>query len=109
MSLVPDHARVRELKPDPDGGAQYGLEYIWRDSEERRVWLRFHGPDRGANVPLDSPSRWNEVYRIQISGRYQDMLGNLYHKNVHNPRSPSYDPDAAAATHLIWPDEFNGL
>ncbi|MFE7614752.1 putative T7SS-secreted protein [Streptomyces sp. NPDC057496] len=109
MSLVPDNARVRELKPDANGGAQYGLEYIWRDSEDRRVRLRIHGPDRGDNVPLDSPSRWNEIYRIQISGRYQDILGNLYHKQVHNPDSPNYNSGAAEATHVIWPDEFNGL
>ncbi|MFF8711536.1 putative T7SS-secreted protein [Streptomyces sp. NPDC015184] len=109
MSLVPGNARVRELKPDTNGGAQYGLEYIWRDSEDRRVRLRIHGPDRGDNVPLDSPSRWNEIYRIQISGRYQDILGNLYHKQVHNPDSPNYNSGAAEATHVIWPDEFNGL
>ncbi|MGW7096640.1 polymorphic toxin type 30 domain-containing protein [Streptomyces sp. NPDC054874] len=44
MSLVPDHAEVRGLTPDPDGGAQYGLEHIWRDSEDRRVRLRIHAP-----------------------------------------------------------------
>ncbi|MEU2576803.1 putative T7SS-secreted protein [Streptomyces anulatus] len=109
MSLVPDHAKIRELTPDPDGGAQYGLEYIWRDSEDRRVRLRIHGPDRGDNVPLDSSSRWNEVYRIQIAGRYQDMMGNLHHRQVHNPNSPHYDPDSAGGTHMIWPEDFNGL
>ncbi|MGA6172479.1 polymorphic toxin type 30 domain-containing protein [Streptomyces sp. NPDC012600] len=109
MSVVPDKARVRELTPDQNGGAQYGLEYIWRDSQDRRVRLRIHGPDRGDNVPLDSSSRWNEIYRIQISGRYQDMIGNLHHRNVHNPRSPSYNAESAGATHMIWPDEFNGL
>ncbi|MEU0392110.1 polymorphic toxin type 30 domain-containing protein [Streptomyces sp. NPDC006208] len=47
--------------------------------------------------------------RIQISGRYQDMLGNLYHREVHNPRSEHHNDDAAAATHIVWPEEFNGL
>ncbi|NWF27689.1 RHS domain-containing protein [Streptomyces sp. PKU-EA00015] len=109
MSVVPDSARIREMTPDPNGGAQYGLEYIWRDSEGRRVRLRIHGPDRGDNVPLDSPSRWNEIYRIQISGQYQDMMGNLYHKQVHNPKSPHHNDAAAEATHIVWPDEFPGL
>ncbi|NEC41250.1 putative T7SS-secreted protein [Streptomyces sp. SID8016] len=109
MSLVPDHAKIRELSPDPNGGAQYGLEYIWRDSGDRRVRLRIHGPDRGDNVPLDSSSRWNEVYRIQIAGRYQDMMGNLHHRQAHNPNSPHYDPDSASGTHMIWPEDFNGL
>lgn len=109
MSLVPDHAKVRELTPDPNGGAQYGLEYIWRDSEGRRVRLRIHGPDRGENVPLDSSSRWNDIYRIQIAGRYQDMMGNLHHRQSHNPNSPHYDPDSASGTHIVWPEEYNGL
>ncbi|MFJ4967673.1 putative T7SS-secreted protein [Streptomyces sp. NPDC088755] len=109
MSLVPDQAKVRELTPDPNGGAQYGLEYIWRDSEARRVRLRIHGPDRGENVPLDSSSRWNDIYRIQIAGRYQDMMGNLHHRQSHNPNSPHYDPDSASGTHIVWPEEYNGL
>ncbi|MFD5339478.1 polymorphic toxin type 30 domain-containing protein [Streptomyces hawaiiensis] len=43
--------------------------------------------------------------------RNQDPLrpsyaGNLYHRQVHNPNSPHYNPDAAHATHIPWPAQF---
>ncbi|MBN1172366.1 MAG: hypothetical protein JXA67_09345, partial [Micromonosporaceae bacterium] len=106
MSVVPDHASVRELTPVP-GGSQYGLEFKWVDSQGRTVRLRIHGPD--ASAPPGSHSASGETYRIQISGRYQDEAGNLYHKNVHNPASPFYDPTAANATHIPWPPGYVGL
>ncbi|MBF6044376.1 type IV secretion protein Rhs [Streptomyces sp. NRRL B-1677] len=107
MSVVPDHASIRELTPDPNGGAQYGLEYKWVDSDGRTVRLRIHGPD--GNAPAGSNAASGDSYRIQFGGKYQDDLGNLYPRNVHNEKSPHYDPDAANATHIPWPNEHPGL
>ncbi|WP_425296844.1 polymorphic toxin type 30 domain-containing protein, partial [Nocardia cyriacigeorgica] len=39
MRVVPDHSSVRQLTPDSNGGAQYGLEFKWVDSEGRTVRL----------------------------------------------------------------------
>ncbi|MFI1187337.1 hypothetical protein [Streptomyces californicus] len=46
-----------------------------------------------------------------MAGRYQDMMGNLHHRQAHNPNSPYYDPDSVSASgkHVIWPEDFNGL
>ncbi|RLU90395.1 type IV secretion protein Rhs [Streptomyces griseocarneus] len=107
MSVVPDHAGIRELTPDPNGGAQYGLEYKWMDSQERTVRLRIHGPD--GNAPAGSNAAMGDSYRIQFGGKYQDDLGNLYPRNVHNENSPHYNPDAANATHIPWPEGYPGL
>ncbi|MGW2332298.1 polymorphic toxin type 30 domain-containing protein, partial [Streptomyces sp. NPDC001700] len=107
MNVVPDHASVRELTPDPNGGAQYGLEYKWVDSEGRTVRLRIHGPD--GNAPVGSHAAMGETYRIQFGGKYQDDLGNLHPRNVHNPASPNYNPGAANASHIPWPQAFPGL
>lgn len=107
MSVVPDFASVRELKPDPQGGAQYGLEYKWVDSQGRTVRLRIHGPD--GNAPAGSNAASGDAYRIQFGGKYQDGLGNLYPRNVHNPASPYYDPSAANDTHIPWPAVYPGL
>lgn len=34
------------------------------------------------------------------------VRADLYPRNVHNPASPNYDPDAANATHIPWPPEI---
>ncbi|MFD6220735.1 putative T7SS-secreted protein [Nocardia asteroides] len=107
MSVVPDHASVRELTPDSNGGAQYGLEYKWVDSEGRTVRLRIHGPD--GNAPAGSNAASGETYRIQFGGKYQDAAGNLHPRNVHNSNSPHYNPNAANDSHIPWPSEYIGL
>ncbi|MGW6728883.1 putative T7SS-secreted protein [Nocardia sp. NPDC055029] len=107
MSVVPDHASVRELTPDSNGGAQYGLEYKWIDSEGRTVRLRIHGPD--GNAPEGSNAASGETYRIQFGGKYQDASGNLHPRNVHNSNSPHYNPNAANDSHIPWPSEYIGL
>lgn len=107
MSVVPDHASVRELTPDSNGGAQYGLEYKWIDSEGRTVRLRIHGPD--GNAPTGSNAASGETYRIQFGGKYQDASGNLHPRNVHNANSPHYNPNAANDSHIPWPSEYIGL
>lgn len=107
MSIVPDNASVRELKPDPNGGSQYGLEFKWKNADDKTVRLRIHGPD--GRAPAGSNSATGETYRVQIGNQYQDEAGNLYHRQVHNPDSPFHDPTAANDTHIPWPSQFPGL
>ncbi|AVH22122.1 polymorphic toxin type 30 domain-containing protein [Nocardia cyriacigeorgica] len=107
MRVVPDHASVRQLTPDSNGGAQYGLEFKWVDSEGRTVRLRIHGPD--GTAPPGSNAAEGDTYRIQFGGRYQDASGQLYPRNVHNPNSPHYDAEAANNTHIPWPPDQIGL
>jgi hypothetical protein len=107
MDIVPDNASVRELTPHPNGGSQYGLEFKWVDESGVTMRMRIHGPD--GTAPPGSNSASGETYRVQHGARYQDEAGNLYHKNVHNPNSPHYNPDAANATHIPWPSEYPGL
>ncbi|WP_436501435.1 polymorphic toxin type 30 domain-containing protein [Actinokineospora sp. HUAS TT18] len=107
MSVVPDNAEMRELKPDPNGGAQYGLEFKWKNECGQTCRLRIHGPD--GKAPAGSNSASGETYRLQIGARYQNIEGHLYHKNVHNPASPHYNPGAANDTHIPWPKEYPGL
>ncbi|HKT00126.1 MAG TPA: LamG-like jellyroll fold domain-containing protein [Rugosimonospora sp.] len=107
VSVVPDNASVRELTPDPNGGAQYGLEFKWTNENNQTVRLRIHGPD--GTAPPGSNAASGDTFRLQIGGRYQDIEGNLYPRNVHNPNSPHYDPAAANVTHIPWPSEYPGL
>ena len=122
--IVPPDASVRVLKPDPNGGAQEGLEWKWTeptgaldadgnpvldengDPESITYRLRVHSEDRGPNVPQDSNAYNGPTYRIQRGSRYQDQEGNFYHKQVHNDKSPFYDPAAANKTHIPWPSEY---
>lgn len=104
MDIVPSDAQVRKLTPDSNGGAQVGVEYKWTDSQTGNVVrMRVHGPD--ATAPAGSHAAAGDVYRISIGGKYQDLEGNLYHRQVHNPNSPHYNPDAANGTHIPWPAE----
>jgi RHS repeat-associated protein len=101
LSIVPPDATMRYLKPDPNGGAQDGVEYKWKDAKDQTVRMRIHGPD--GTAPAGSNSASGYTYRVQIGKRYQDIAGNLYHANSHNPNSPYYEPDAANETHIPWP------
>ncbi len=92
---------MRVLTPDPGGGVQYGVEYKWINEQGQTVRFRVHGPD--ATAPAGSNAALGETYRVQVGGRYMDAQGNLYPRGVHNPKSPSYDPTAANATHIPWP------
>jgi RHS repeat-associated protein len=105
LDVVPDHATKRDLTPDPNGGAQKGVEYKWIDSETGNT-VRFRVHDKDGTAPAGSNAAQGDVYRISIGGRYQDEVGNLYHRQVHNPRSPSYDSDAANRTHIPWPSQY---
>ncbi|MFD5636191.1 polymorphic toxin type 30 domain-containing protein [Streptomyces sp. NPDC127077] len=107
MSIVPDNASVRQLRPDPNGGAQYGIEFKWKNADGIVVRLRIHGPD--GRAPAGSNSANGETYRVQIGNQYQDESGNLYHRQVHNPDSPNHNADAANDTHIPWPSQFPGL
>ena len=107
MSIVPDDAEVRWLTPHSNGGAQYGVEFKWSDDDGNTVRLRAHGPD--GTAPVGSHAATGDVYRVQVGKRYQDIDGNLFHPNVHNPNSPHYNPTAANNTHMPWPSEFPGL
>ncbi|MFE8946539.1 polymorphic toxin type 30 domain-containing protein [Streptomyces sp. NPDC007856] len=105
LDIVPDDAEVRVLKPDPNGGAQKGVEYKWKDPETgNTVRLRVH--DKDGTAPAGSNAANGDVYRISIGGKYQDDAGNLYHRQVHNPNSPHYNPDAANGTHMPWPSQY---
>jgi hypothetical protein len=110
LTNIPDDARVRVLRPDPDGGAQYGVEYSWRSDGGQTVRFRAHGPD--GTAPAGSNAAMGDTYRVQIGGRYLDDAGNLQPRGVHNSRSPNYDPGAANATHMPFgmciPNPFTG-
>jgi RHS repeat-associated protein len=101
LEAIPENTQVRVLRPDPNGGAQYGVQYQWSNAEERIVRFRVHGSD--ANAPAGSNAALGEIYRVQVGGRYMDVEGKLYSRGVHNPKSPNYDPAAANATHIPWP------
>lgn len=98
---IPADANIRVLKPDPTGGAQYGVEYKWVNTDGQTVRFRVHGPD--GHAPVGSNAAVGDTYRVQVGKRYMDADGNLYPSGVHNPLSPNYDPDAANATHIPWP------
>ncbi|MFJ1733631.1 putative T7SS-secreted protein [Streptomyces sp. NPDC088254] len=105
LDIVPDDAQMRILKPDPNGGAQKGVEYKWEDPETgNMVRLRVH--DKDGTAPAGSNAANGDIYRISIGGKYQDEAGNLYHRQVHNPNSPHHNSDAAHATHIPWPAQF---
>jgi hypothetical protein len=99
---IPKNAKMRVLKPDPKGGAQYGVEYKWTNADGQTVRFRAHGPD--ATAPAGSNAASGPTYRLQVGNRYMDAQGNLHPRNVHNPNSPHYNPDAANATHIpfVW-------
>jgi len=97
---IPADAQIRVLKPDPNGGAQCGVEHKWVNADGQTVRFRVHGPD--GNAPPGTNAATGETYRVQVGGRYMDADGNLHPRGVHNPRSPNYDPDAANATHIPW-------
>jgi len=100
LTDIPADAQIRVLKPDPNGGAQYGVEHKWVNADGQTVRFRVHGPD--GNAPPGTNAATGETYRVQVGGRYMDADGNLHPRGVHNPRSPNYDPDAANATHIPW-------
>ncbi|WP_406172604.1 polymorphic toxin type 30 domain-containing protein [Streptomyces sp. NBC_00996] len=105
LSIIPGDAEKRVLTPDANGGAQNGVEYKWKDPETgNTVRLRVH--DKDGTAPAGSNAANGDVYRISIGGKYQDDAGNLYHRNVHNPNSPHYNPNGANATHIPWPIPF---
>nr|WP_272944367.1 polymorphic toxin type 30 domain-containing protein [Streptomyces sp. SS] len=96
---------MRQLTPDSNGGAQKGVEYKWTDPVTgNTARLRVHDAD--GTAPPGSNAANGDVYRISIGGRYQDEAGTLYHRNVHKPASPHYDPDAANDTHIPWPSAY---
>jgi hypothetical protein len=95
---IPDNAHIRILTPDSNGGAQYGVEYKWVDENGQTIRFRAHGPD--GTAPPGSNAASGPTYRVQVGARYMDQDSNLYHRNVHNPASPHYNPDAANKTHI---------
>ncbi|WP_443333108.1 polymorphic toxin type 30 domain-containing protein [Streptomyces sp. SS] len=105
LDVVPEGAEMRQLTPDSNGGAQKGVEYKWTDPVTgNTARLRVHDAD--GTAPPGSNAANGDVYRISIGGRYQDEAGTLYHRNVHKPASPHYDPDAANDTHIPWPSAY---
>lgn len=104
LDMVPEGASLRVLTPDPDGGAQEGVEYKWTNELGQTVRLRIHGPD--GTAPAGSNAAEGTIYRVQVGGRYMDAEGNLYPRGIHNPNSPNYDPEAANATHIPWPPDL---
>jgi Bacterial toxin 30 len=104
LDMVPEGASRRVLAPDPNGGAQEGVEFKWINEQGQTVRLRIHGPD--GTAPAGSNAAEGPLYRVQVGGRYTDAEGNLYPRGVHNPNSPHYDPEAANATHIPWPSDI---
>lgn len=100
LDHIPRRAQRRSMRPVP-GGAQDGVEYKWRGENGTTTRVRVHGPDPSA--PPGTNAHSGPIYRVQVGGRYMDPNGTLYPRNVHNPNSPHYDPNAANATHIPWP------
>lgn len=98
LRKIPATSEKRIIKPDPNGGVQYGIEYKWVDDNGQTVRFRAHGPD--GTAPAGSNAAIGPTYRVQVGNRYMDVNGNLYPRNVHNSNSPHYDPAAANATHI---------
>lgn len=94
LSVVPPSASMRQLN-----GIQ-GVEFRWK-SAEGTARLRVHAVD--ASAPPGSNASSGPIFRLQVGGRYVDANGKLYPRNVHNEKSPHYDPAAANATHIPWP------
>ncbi|MGW6542379.1 polymorphic toxin type 30 domain-containing protein [Streptomyces massasporeus] len=106
------------LQPGRLGGAHTGRSTrngaVGRDPEPAWQWedpetgnmgrLRVH--DKGGTAPVGSNAASRDIDRISIGGKYQDDVGNLYQRQVHNPNSPHYNPDAAHATHIPRPAQF---
>jgi RHS repeat-associated protein len=101
VSMVPDGAQRRDLYPIP-GRVEVGVEYKWVNEDGKTVRLRIHGPDGSA--PEGSNSANGPTYRVQVGSKYMDADGVLYPPGVHNPNSSNYNPDAANATHIPWPE-----
>jgi hypothetical protein len=104
LDMVPEGASRRVLAPDPNGGAQEGIEFKWTNEQGQTIRLRIHGPD--GTAPPGSNAAGGPIYRVQVGGRYMDAEGNLYPRGIHNPNSPNYDPEAANATHIPWPSDI---
>ncbi|WP_405568893.1 polymorphic toxin type 30 domain-containing protein [Streptomyces phaeochromogenes] len=104
LSVIPKNATKEKWTPEP-GGAQKGAKWKWTDPETgKTVRLRVHDADPSA--PPGSHAANGDIVRIQIGGQFQDIAGNLYHRNVHKPASPNYNAAAANATHIPWPSQF---
>lgn len=102
LAIVPKGASMRQLTPSSMGGSQLGVEYKWVNQHGQTIRLRAHDAD--GTAPPGSNAASGPTYRIQIGGRYADAEGNMYPRGVHNPKSPYYDPAAANATHIPWPE-----
>lgn len=102
LAMVPKHASKRLLTPSSTGGSQVGVEFKWVNKDGQKIRLRAHDAD--GTAPPGSNAASGPTYRVQIGGRYADAQGKLYPKGVHNPKSPNYDPAAANATHIPWPE-----
>ncbi|GAB3163625.1 RHS repeat-associated core domain-containing protein [Myceligenerans halotolerans] len=101
IASIPSGASVRTLKPHPGAGSQNGVEFKFKNAGGTTVRVRVHDAD--GTAPTGSNAASGVTYRVQIGARYMDARGNLYPKNVHNAKSPHYDPAAANATHIPWP------
>jgi hypothetical protein len=99
--VIPPDAEVRVLTPHSNGGAQYGVEYKWYDSNGRKNLFRVHGPDLTA--PVGSNAAKGNVAVWQIGKSYVGPDGKLYPPGVVNPASSNYDPVAANDVHRPWP------
>jgi len=98
LQRVPPNATMRKLTPQA-GGSQVGVEFRWEDSNGQKNTLRIHDPDPSAPVGSNAATGW--IVRHQIGSRYFDpTTGTLQPRNVHNPRSIHYNPNAANNTHI---------
>lgn len=97
--MVPDSATRL-----PFGNPRYkGERYEWIDPvSDKKVRYEAHGRDL-SRPPTDNAGA-GPVYRQRIGNHYIDRQGNTYGKNsVENTRSSAFDPDAANATHVPYP------
>jgi hypothetical protein len=98
LQRIPDSATTRKLTPAP-GKSQVGVEFKWVDSEGRTHRLRVHDIDPSAPVGSNSASGWTA--RHQVGQKYYDPVTKDFHpRNVHNPSSPNFNPEAANNTHI---------
>nr|WP_258049829.1 hypothetical protein [Streptomyces finlayi] len=92
----------------PDGTDQEVLRYRYTDGHLTEVInssglpLRFSYDNRGRVMS------WTDTNDSRYDYANDDR-DRCTARNVYNPNSPHYYPDAAGSSDILWPEEFNGI
>ncbi|MEU9182750.1 polymorphic toxin type 30 domain-containing protein [Streptomyces sp. NPDC048550] len=104
LSIIPKDA-VLEPWRAIEGGVEHGIKWSWKDDVTGlTVRMRVHGPGLGPHAGPNASS--GPIYRIQIGNQFQDEAGQLYHRQIGNPRSDNFNEAAVNDTHIPWPSHL---